>query len=642
MAEVVQIKRRHPVEEMTPAEAFAAYRAAGWPVEHGEQGGVALRLGDGWCALVTASREGEERRTELARAHGPIPKAPVVKGTDLLQLAIFRCGSPTLLTSPDLGGAVPGLSVWGAGQLVALPPADGRMGAHLRWGVGLSDDLRVRDVPRLPAWLEAMARDPLVAAKGAHQASEPVGDRPLSDVGNAERLARRHGHDLRWCEAWESWLAWDGAHWKADETGEVIRRAVDTIRALGEEASREAHEGRRRELLKWALSSESRGRIEAMVALCKAQPGISVTVDQLDADPWKLNVANGTLDLRTGALVPHRREDLITKVAPVAWDPAASAPTFAAFLGRSVPSAPVRACLARLVGYAATGVIREHVLPIHYGGGGNGKSVLTDVVMHVLGTYASKIPTDVILAKTQDAHPAERATLRGLRFAACSETARGRALDEATVKDLTGGELISARLMYGNWFHFAPTHTLWLSTNNKPRIRETSNGIWRRVLLIPWTVQIPDAEQDAALPEKLRAEAPGILRWIVDGCLEWQRSGIAPPDEVRGAVEEYRAESDWLGDFLDARCTTAANPDRPSDPVRILAGALYRAYVSWCESAAVTPASQTAFGRAMGDRHPKKAIGGYPWYLGVRLLEAREIRERDERDAPMTEATWDA
>jgi putative DNA primase/helicase len=634
--------RRPAVEGLSEADAHAAYLAAGWPVERDERGRVVLRLGLGWCALVTADQAGADARDELARTHGPLPRSLSVRGHDALRVDLYRCGADPMLTSADMGGHVPGLSVWGAGQELALPPSEARMGRLTRWAPGIADTLDPRDVARLPAWLERMARDPAQAERSARQAQETVGERPLSDVGNAERLARRHGQDLRWCEAWGSWLAWDGTHWKADETGEVIRRAVDTIRALGEEAAREAHEGRRRELLKWALASESRGRVEAMVSLCKAQPGIAVTVAQLDTDPWKLNVANGTIDLRTGVLLSHRREDLITKVSLVAWDPTAPAPTFAAFLSRSVPSAPVRACLARLVGYAATGVIREHVLPIHYGGGGNGKSVLTDIVMHALGTYASKIPTDVILAKTQDAHPAERATLRGLRFAACSETARGRALDEATVKDLTGGENISARLMYGNWFHFAPTHTLWLSTNNKPRIRETSNGIWRRVLLIPWTVQIPDAEQDAALPEKLRAEASGILRWIVDGCLEWQRCGISPPDEVRVAVEEYRAESDWLGDFLESRCTSAVNPDRPSDAVKILAGALYRAYVTWCESAAVTPASQTAFGRAMGDKHPKKAIGGYPWYLGIRLLEPRELRERDERDAPVTEAAWDA
>lgn len=642
MAEGGTRAARHPTEAMGAAEAHAAYLAAGWPVVQ-DAGGVSLQLGHGWCALVTADRAGETRRGELERAHGPIPKAASIGGLDAMRVELFRCTGATLLTAADLGGAVPGLSIWGAGATVALPPSAHRGTVRLRWRVAPSEDLSPRSVPMLPAWLERMARDPIQAERAAVAAREPTGEKPLTDVGNAERLALRHGADIRWCDAWDCWLVWDGRRWAKDETGEIVRRAVDTVRQLGDEASREAHEGKRRELLKWALASESQSRINAMISLCRAQPGVAVTVRELDADPWKLTVQNGTLDLRARDLRPHRREDLITKLAPVAWDPRAIAPAFDAFLSRSVPSEPVRALLARLCGYAATGVIREHVLPIHYGGGGNGKSVLTDAVLHVLGEYAQKIPTEVVLAKTQDAHPTERATLRGLRFAACSETSRGRALDEAQVKDLTGGEPISARLMYGDWFTFAPTHTLWLSTNNKPRIRETSNGIWRRVLLIPWTVQIPEGEQDGALPEKLRAEAAGILRWIVDGCAEWLRIGIAPPAEVRVAVEEYRAESDWLGDFLAQRCTSAPSPDRPTDAVKVLAGALYKAYVAWCEGAAQQPATQTAFGLAMADRYVKKPSNGYPWYLGVRLITDREIRERDERDVLAEEApSWDA
>lgn len=620
-------RRGHPVEDLTPAEACARYRAAGWPVDLSDRGEVTLRLGDGWCALVTADRAAEEHRDELARAHGLIPRAPVLKGYDVLQLAIFRCGSPTLLTSPDLGGAVPGLSVWGAGQVVALPPSQARMGTQVRWGAGLADDLRVRDVPRLPGWLEAMARDPLQAERSARRAAEPVGDRPLTDVGNAERVARRHGIDLRWCEAWGSWLYWTGSRWERDQRGELVRRVVDTVRHLAAEASETAEEGRRRALLQHALRSEAVGKIDAAAKLLRAQPGIAVVPADLDADHWIANAPNGAIDLRTGGLRRALREDLCTKVLGTAYDPTAEAPSWRAFLEDVQPDKEVREFLQRLVGYSITGVIREHVLPIHWGTGGNGKGTFTETILRALGDYARQLPTETLLARNGDAHPTERASLFGTRFATVSELPKGRGLNENLVKQLTGGDTIAARFMNRDFFEFTPTHKLWVSANNKPPIREAGNGIWRRVLLVPWTftATTPDTE----LPARLLAELPGVLRWIVEGCLAWQEKGLAPPDSVRAATQEFRDECDVVAQFISDRCST--EPEYKGKVVKENATALYKAYVAWCEERGSRAETLTAFGLQLGERFPSKK-SGIVWRLGLRLKTEAEIRKEAEAE----------
>jgi putative DNA primase/helicase len=615
---------RHPTEAMGAAEAHAAYLAAGWPVVQ-DAGGVSLQLGHGWCALVTADRAGETRRGELERAHGPIPKAASIGGLDAMRVELFRCTGATLLSAADLGGAVPGLSVWGAGATVVLPPSAHRGTVRLRWRVAPSEDLATRSVPMLPAWLERMARDPIQAERAAVAAREPTGEKPLTDVGNAERLALRHGADIRWCDAWGAWLTWTGARWERDQRGEVTRRAVDTVRFLGEEAAREQHEGRRREVLKWALASESKGRIEAMISLCRAQPGIAVTPEELDRDPWLLPVENGVLDLRTLALRPARREDLVTKVAPVAWDPRATAPRWGAFLAEVQPDPEVRAFLQRWAGYAATGVVREHAFVIHHGGGRNGKGVFMDTLLDVLGPYAKQVPADLLIQKQGQVHPTERMVLKSLRLAAASETDKGARLSTALVKLLTGGDTISARGMGENFTEFKPTHKLALSTNNRPVIHEQTAAIWERVTLVPWSVWISPEKRDPALKEKLATELSGILRWIVDGCAAWQAGGLRPPTAVADATEGYRAESDPIGDFLVTCCAQAPLPGK--DTARALAKPLYASFKAYCEDSGRDPVSQKVFGErltALGfERRP---YGGVTSYVGLRLVEPSERR----------------
>ncbi len=448
-------------------------------------------------------------------------------------------------------------------------------------------------------------------------ADAPVrGPRPLTETGNAERLVDMFGGDLRWCSSL-GWLAWDGRRWARDDRRRAYSMAKETVRQIYREAADSDSEDVRKELSKWAHKSETRAAREAMVALAASEPGIAIGVADLDADPWLLNVANGVVDLRTGLLRPHDRNDLMSKIAAVPYLSGAAAPTWEKALERVLPDPDVRAFVQRFFGYAATGAIREHVLVIFYGTGANGKSTVVETIKHALGDYAIQTNPALLMAKSNDTHPTERATLLSRRLAICSETEEGRALAEVMVKQLTGGDSINARYMRCDEFTFSPTHKLVMSTNHKPRVRGTDLGIWRRLQLVPFVVTIPEEERDPVLLENLKGEASGILRWVVDGCLAWQRSGLQPPDAVKAATDDYRRDEDVLAQFVADRCYVSPGK---SETVRVKAGDLYKAYRDWCEATGTREMSQRNFGSAMTERGFQRTTRGSPtFYLGIRL-----------------------
>lgn len=380
------------------------------------------------------------------------------------------------------------------------------------------------------------------------------GSRPRAhtDTGNAERLLDRYGGDLRYCGPWKCWLVWTGKRWERDIRGLVRHWAKLTVRGIYAEAGALEDDGDRSTLVKWARKSESAAARAAMVTLATSEPSIAIAHNALDADPWLLNCENGTVDLRTGALSPHDRRQLITKLAPVAYDPDAPCPTWDAFLARVQTASELRGFLQRAAGYALTGIIRENALFFSYGrDGANGKSTYHETILAMMGDYGGPAARKLIFrSPNSDRHPTELADLFGRRFVRCSEVEEGQAFDEALVKDLTGGDTISARRMHEDFWSFFPSHKLFLAGNHKPTVRGDDGGIWRRMRLIPWAVTIPKNEQDTGLSAKLRAELPGILSWAVRGCLEWQTRGLDEPAEVREATREYRAESDALGEFL--------------------------------------------------------------------------------------------
>jgi putative DNA primase/helicase len=405
-----------------------------------------------------------------------------------------------------------------------------------------------------------------------------------TDTGNAERFAHQHRDKARYVETWKRWYFWDGTRWREDTTGAVQRLAKETARAINEEVMREVDDDRRKQLRVWAGKSEARAARENMIALARSEAGIATAPEAFDADHWALNVANGTLDLRTGELRPHRREDMITKIAPVAYDPNATAPRWDAFMHRVMDgNADQIAYLRRFVGYALTGVIREHAFAFSYGGGMNGKGVFHHTIARVLGEYANTA-SDLLffVHKGDGGHPTSVASLLGMRFVLCSEVPADKRFNEPLIKGLTGGDAVRTRRLYENEWDLHPTAKLFFCGNHKPAIKGTDDGIWRRVRLIPWTVKIPAHEADPQLETKLEAELPGILAWAVRGCAEWRDRGLGDAPAVAAATAEYREESDPFAEFFRARCVFA--PD-----AKVTRAALRREYEQWCGSIGSMP-----------------------------------------------------
>jgi putative DNA primase/helicase len=436
---------------------------------------------------------------------------------------------------------------------------------------------------------------------------------PYSEQFNAEALVRDCGTDLRYCHPFRHWYVWRGTHWQEDATQAVMRRAKTTVKSLALTLST-ATDADAKALLRHLKTSLSAKSLKGVVELASSERSVLVTPNQWDVDPWLLNCANGTLDLRTGALRDHDRGDHLTHLAPVPYDPTALCPTWEKFLVEIFAGQPdLCTFVQRAIGYSLTGDTSERVLFLCWGTGRNGKSTLLECVADLLGTYAYRAPTDLFLTKPAGAIPNDVAQLPGRRFVHASETTEGQRLSEALLKDLTGRDTLSARFMRGEFFQFRPICKLWLRTNHKPVIRGTDQAIWDRLRLIPFVVRIDDHQEDKALPEKLRAELPGILSWAVQGCLDWQRDGLSRPPAVTTALADYRADMDLLGDFLEETCVL--------QPYATTSTALFAAYLAWCHTNSETPLSRKAFTTRLVERdcRPEKGTHGVRLWRGIGL-----------------------
>lgn len=435
---------------------------------------------------------------------------------------------------------------------------------------------------------------------------------PNTDLGNARRLVKAHGREMRYAPPWKKWLVWDGKRWARDVTEQHHRWAKEVIRGLSDAARSITDEATRKARIKAAQEAESAARIGGMLQLARTERGVAIDPANLDDAPDLLNVQNGTLELPTSGSVrpvlkPHDPADNLTKVAAVAYDEIAEAPLFEAFLQQIQPDAEMRAFLQRLFGHALSGHVREHILPIFHGVGANGKSTLVEVCRKVLGDYAASVDPGLLIDRGEQ-HPTGVADLFGLRLALTHESDQGRRLAEGTIKRLTGGDAITARRMREDFWTFQPTHSLIMVTNHAPIVTGTDEGIWRRLRIVPFDVTIPPEDRDGELPEKLFAEGAGILRWMVEGYLAYQREGLAAPVAVDKATNEYRDSSDMLGLFLSERCVIQPNAHVGSSP-------LFDSWKAWCEKENLQAGSQKSFSTRLQERgfDKTKSHGSMVW-----------------------------
>jgi putative DNA primase/helicase len=425
-----------------------------------------------------------------------------------------------------------------------------------------------------------------------------------TDLGNARRLVLAEGKDIHYSYCSKKWFVWDGRKWAADEAGEIHRRAKRTVRAMLQEAATLEDDQKRNILVAHEQRSESEGRLNAMISLARSEPGVSVRPADCDSDPMILNCLNGTIDLKTGTLREHCRHDLASKIAPVESDPSAVCPTWLKFLDTITGhSMELNLYLQRCAGYSLTGDTNEHALVLLYGTGANGKSTFLEVLRFVLGDYAQSADFQSLMVSQGQSVRNDLAKLNGARFVTATESEDGKRMAENVVKQLTGGDTITTRFLYQDYFEFEPQFKLWLGTNHKPVIRGQDVGIWRRIRLIPFTVSIPLDEQDHDLKRKLKLEAPGILNWAIEGLAQWRTNGLQEPAVVKDATKEYRADQDVIGHFLDARCIEEVG-------VKSSARSLYTAYKEWAQESNEWTMSERRFSTVLTERGLKKVRHG--------------------------------
>lgn len=442
---------------------------------------------------------------------------------------------------------------------------------------------------------------------------------PLNDVGNALRLISKYGQDIRYCPEWNMWLLFDG-YWKTDKLGEIFAKARAVVKEM-EETGRESDD---EALFKFAIKSGFNGRIQALTEQTKTHSefGIPQSSSWWDKNNQLICLENCTIDLKLYEksslfeIRTHSREDYITKQMPIKYDSNAVCEKWMRFLEDIIPDENTRAFISRAVGYSLTGDTSEDAMFILYGTGSNGKSTFVETISAMLGDYAKTINPDTLLHKDKNNGPnTEIASICGARFVRCSEQDEGRRLSESLIKQITSGEPVSARFLYGKDFEYLPTYKIWFSTNHKPQIRGTDDGIWRRICLIPFDVQIPKEKRDGQLDQKLKKELPGILNWALNGLMEYKRIGLSPPVKVTGAVQEYRSEQDVLGDFIEDVIIE-------SNKNSVMASKLYKAYESFCERNGIYRLSQTKFGTKLSERGYKKMkTAGLIHYTGIKIAE---------------------
>ena len=416
------------------------------------------------------------------------------------------------------------------------------------------------------------------------------------DTGNADRFVDRYGKVARYSFIDKGWYIYNGAFWEFDQRG-LLRTMIDnTVADLKNEKPYTPPDVDPDKAEKeWAkFCKTSRGNRGKRAMEDELQHRLPVTTDEFDADQSLMNVDNGYIDLSDGTLHDHEIKKMFSKQSSVEYSDTVDCPEWKAFLKQTFNGdEELTDYIQKAVGYSLTGSVEEQVMFILYGSGRNGKSVFMDTLKHIAGSYSRTMQAkSIMVQQTSGGANSDIARLKGARLVSASEPNEGVRLDEGLIKELTGGESVTARFLYGREFEFKPEFKLWLSTNHKPIIRGTDDGIWRQLMLIPFTHQVPVDQIDKRLTYKLERESIGILNWAVDGALKWQREGLQPPQSVRDASLAYRNEMDVLELFVNDCCEKGPDYEAP-------AGQLYDTYVKWAESTGEYKMRKQKFGAEM-------------------------------------------
>ena len=381
-----------------------------------------------------------------------------------------------------------------------------------------------------------------------------------TDVGNAKRLIAAYGDDIIYCPEYKAWMVWNGSRWQQDTDGEVHRMFNRTIDAFRIQAAGIPNEEKRKEAMKHVQNSEGAGRIRCALECASTLDGVPISASRFDTDNWLFNCANGTLDLRAERPLfrEARREDLITKTSPVAFDYSAVCPQFDAFL-QSIFSGNTDTIgyVQRIFGYAMTGDVSEKAVFCVFGDGNNGKTTLLETMRYIMGDYAGQLLIESLMyhegGRDLTAN-ADIVGLKGLRMVTTTETERSSRLSEATIKQINGMSQIKARGLNSNFITFPPTHKILMDANHRPHVDSEDKSIWSQLKAIPCNAQIAEADKDPHLREKLRAEAPGILKWAAIGAWLWRRLRLEAPAEVAEATYRWQCDNDDLRGFFLSCC----------------------------------------------------------------------------------------
>lgn len=468
---------------------------------------------------------------------------------------------------------------------------------------------------KIPGWVKERHNGGVATPKTERNTTQQKFN--LTDAGNAYYFTEQYGDSLRYDHRRSHWLEWHTHYWKRENDGHIMRLALEATKTKYLSIANLDDLSLKEKTARWAINSEQRARLEACISIAKNLKPIADSGENWDKNGWLFCTINGVVDLSTGELRKGTQEDLITMHTRVVYDITAKAPRWIQFLDEIFNGdSKLVEWIQRYLGYCLTGDTREQTIAIPFGRGANGKTKLLSLLRHIWGDYAYDAPFSTFELNQRAAIPNDLAALVGKRLVTSSETNEGTRLNEGRIKGLTGQDSVTARFLHAEFFTFEPVAKFFLAVNHRPRVRDNSYGFWRRVRLIPFNREFKGAEEDKLLGDKLLEESSGILNWLIEGCLAWQKHGIEPtPDCVLKATEEYKTDSDPLSQFLLDECAF-------SPQAKVRGNSFYKEYLKWAEEQGLRERERmtnNAFGRIMGNRLQKYHDREGTYYQGVGL-----------------------